>query len=203
MYLPGACTKWCRPFGASHMIDQELIARCIRKEPKAQEAMYRALHGSMMAICSRYERNKQDAVARMNQGFMKVLTNLGSRRAEVPFELWVRRIMINTVIDDFRKERQRKTHESMEASVEEIDMSHVNDYLHHMEAEAFASMLQRVPDMSRQVFNLFAIDGYPHAEIATMLNISEGTSKWHVSHARKVLQQAIAQLAGERHVKTA
>jgi RNA polymerase sigma-70 factor (ECF subfamily) len=91
----------------------------------------------------------------------------------------------------------------MEASMEENDLSHVNDYLHHMEAEAFATLLQRVPDMSRQVFNLFAIDGYPHAEIATMLNISEGTSKWHVSHARKVLQQAIAKLADARRVKTA
>jgi len=185
------------------MIDKELIDRCIREEPKAQEALYRALHGQMMAICSRYERNKQDAVARMNQGFLKVLTNLGSRRAEVPFELWVRRIMINTVIDDFRKERQRKTHESMDAAVDDNELGHVNEYLHHMEAEAFAALLQRVPDMSRQVFNLFAIDGYPHAEIATMLNISEGTSKWHVSHARKVLQGSIAELAGERRVKTA
>jgi RNA polymerase sigma-70 factor (ECF subfamily) len=81
-------------------------------------------------------------------------------------------------------------------------MAHVNEYLHHMEAEAFAALLQRVPDMSRKVFNLFAVDGYPHAEIATMLRISEGTSKWHVSHARKVLQDAIAQLVGERQVKT-
>ncbi len=203
MYLPGACTERCRPFGASQMIDKELIDGCIRKEPKAQEALYRALYGRMMAICSRYERNEQDAVARMNEGFLKVLTNLGSRRPEVPFELWVRRIMINTVIDDFRKERQRKDVERMDATVEEHTMSHVNDYLQHMEAEAFAALLQRVPDMSRQVFNLFAIDGYPHAEIATMLNISEGTSKWHVSHARKVLQGSIAELAGERRVKTA
>lgn len=185
------------------MIDKELIDRCIRKEPKAQEALYRALYGQMMAICSRYERNKQDAVARMNEGFLKVLTNLASRRPEVPFELWVRRIMINTVIDDFRKERQRKDTERMDGAFEEHEMSHVNEYLHHMEAEAFAAMLQRVPDMSRKVFNLFAVDGYPHAEIATMLQISEGTSKWHVSHARKVLQDAIAQLVGERQVKTA
>jgi len=185
------------------MIDKELIDRCIRKEPKAQELLYRALYGQMMAITSRYEKNKQDAVARMNQGFLKVLTNLSSRKPEVPIELWVRRIMINTVIDDFRKERQRKTYERLDAAVEENQLGHVNEYLQHMEAEAFASLLQRVPDMSRQVFNLFAIDGYPHAEIATMLNISEGTSKWHVSNARKVLQGTIAELAGERHVKTA
>jgi RNA polymerase sigma-70 factor (ECF subfamily) len=61
-----------------------------------------------------------------------------------------------------------------------------------MESEALAALLDRVPDMSRKVFNLFAIDGYSHAEIATLLGISDGTSKWHVSHARRVLQQAIA-----------
>jgi len=64
-----------------------------------------------------------------------------------------------------------------------------------MEAEAFAAMLLRVPTMSRNVFNLFAIDGFAHAEIAQMMGISEGTSKWHVSNARGILQQAIAQLA--------
>jgi RNA polymerase sigma factor (sigma-70 family) len=185
------------------MVTQEIIAGCIREDPKAQEALYRALHGQMMAICSRYERNRQDAVARMNQGFFKVLTNLGSRKPEVPFDLWVRRIMINTVIDDFRRERKRMAHETLPDDFEDHAMSDVNDYLRHMEAEEFAELLTSVPDMSRQVFNLFAIDGYAHAEIAAMLNISEGTSKWHVSHARKVLQQAIAHLSGMNTLKTA
>lgn len=184
------------------MIDKELIDRCIRKEPKAQELLYRALYGQMMAITSRYEKNKQDAVARMNQGFLKVLTKIASRRTDVPFELWVRRIMINTTIDEFRKERQRKQVETLEFTIEQNGHSDVNDYLRYMEAEAFAVLLQRVPDMSRQVFNLFALDGYPHAEIAELLNISEGTSKWHVSHARKVLQAALAELAAECMPKT-
>ena len=77
-----------------------------------------------------------------------------------------------------------------------------NDYLRNMEADAFARLLERVPDMSRRVFNLFAIDGFAHAEIAEQLGISEGTSKWHVAHARQVLQQAIAQLAGREAMKT-
>jgi RNA polymerase sigma-70 factor (ECF subfamily) len=72
-----------------------------------------------------------------------------------------------------------------------------------MEAEAFAELLQRVPDMSRRVFNLFAMDGFAHAEIAGMLKISEGTSKWHVSHARQVLQAALARSAAEHTSKTA
>lgn len=185
------------------MIPDTLIARCIREEPKAQYELYRALYGQMMAICCRYERNKQDAVARMNQGFLKILTSLDKRRPEVPFELWTRRIMINTVIDEYRKDRQRKASENLDASLDDSTLVEVNDYLRHMEADAFAELLQRVPDMSRKVFNLFAIDGFGHQEIAQMLGISEGTSKWHVSNARQTLQQAIAQLAGQTTAKTA
>ncbi|HQW98284.1 MAG TPA: sigma-70 family RNA polymerase sigma factor [Flavobacteriales bacterium] len=180
---------------AYRMVDESLIARCIREEPKAQYEMYRALYGMMMSICSRYERNRQDAAALMNQGFLKILQNLGKKRSEVPFEPWARRIVINTVIDGYRKERERKEQETMEQPLEQIPTAEVNDYLRQMEAEAFAELLECVPKMSRNVFNLFAIDGFAHAEIAQLLNISEGTSKWHVSNARGILQQAIARLA--------
>lgn len=192
-----------RPFGTSQMVSEALIARCQREEPKAQYELYRLLHGLMMSVCTRYERNEQDAVAGMNQGFLKVLTNLDKRRAEVPFELWVRRIMINTMIDTYRKNKERKAQETMETSVDESPAVEVNDYLRQMESEAFAQLLDRVPDMSRKVFNLFIVDGFSHAEIGDMLGISTGTSKWHVSHARHVLQRCIAQLAGKCAAKTA
>ena len=185
------------------MVTEDLIARCLREEPKAQYQLYKVLYGEMMSICSRYERNKQDAVDRMNQGFLKILTSLNTRRPEVPFEYWTRRIMINTVIDEFRKDRQRKTREVLDAPLEGQGDHDVNDYLRDMEADAFAELLQRVPDASRRIFNLFAIEGFSHAEIADLAGISEGTSKWHVSHARQVLQQAIAQRAGATTVKTA
>lgn len=177
------------------MISETLIAGCARQDPKAQFQLYRELYPMMMSICTRYERNKQDAVARMNQGFLKVLENIGKRRPEVPFELWTRRILINTVIDDFRRNKERKQREVNEADHLSVEHSEVNDYLQHMEAEAFADLLRSVPPASRNVFNLFAIDGYTHHEIANMLDISEGTSKWHVANARNILQQAIARLA--------
>ncbi len=184
------------------MVNETLITRCASEEPKAQYELYRALYPQMMAICNRYERNKQDAVARMNQGFLKILTNLDKRRPEVPFELWTRRIMINTVIDDHRAQKQRKEQERLDAPLDAGTLTEVNDYLRHMEADAFAALLDRVPEMSRKVFNLFAIDGFAHQEIASMLGISEGTSKWHVSHARQVLQHALARIAASA-VKTA
>lgn len=174
------------------MIDERLIARCMQQERKAQSELYRAMYGMLMAICSRYEHNRQDALARLNQGFLKILTNLERRRAGVPFEPWARRIMINTVIDSFRQERERRDMETLDIPTAQ-DPSAMNSYLESMEGEAFAQLLQRVPAASRNVFNLFAVDGYSHAEIATMLGISEGTSKWHVSNARTILQRALAE----------
>ncbi len=184
------------------MIHESLIAGCQRQEPKAQYQLYKELYPLMMSICTRYERNKQDAVARMNQGFLKVLENIGKRRPEVPFEVWTRRILINTVIDDYRRNKKRKEQELIHENVSDLDHTEVNEYLRHMESEAFGELLRAVPPMSRDVFNLFAMDGYSHQEIATMLDISEGTSKWHVSNARSILQKAIARLA-VRNAQTA
>jgi RNA polymerase sigma factor (sigma-70 family) len=182
------------------MITEALIDRCIRRDPKAQHELYTVMYPKLMAICCRYERNRQDAAATLNQGFLKILQHIGARRPEVPFEPWARRIVINTVIDAFRRNKERKAQETLDASIDHNDHQDVNSYLGDMEAEAFAELLLRLPPMSRNVFNLFAIDGFAHAEIAQLLGISEGTSKWHVSHARSILQQAIAELSASRTI---
>ena len=113
-------------------------------------------------------------------------------------EAWARRIMINTVIDGFRQDRQRRaTERGLPTDAEAVDGmgdAVINGFLQRMEAEAFAELLLRVPPMSRNVFNLFAVDGYAHAEIATLLGISEGTSKWHVANARGILKKALTAL---------
>lgn len=156
----------------------------------------------MMSICSRYERNRQDAVAKMNISFLKVLNNLEHRSANVPFELWVRRIIINTVIDKHRSDKKRKSHEVLTGVIEETNEGEVNGYLEEMESEEFAEMLQQLPDKTGQVFNLYAIDGYSHAEIAELLGMSEGTSRWHVSHARRLLQEAIMKSTTKNLIQT-
>lgn len=180
------------------MVNEGLIERCIREERKAQYEMYRALYPMMMSVCSRYERNELDAVSRLNMGFLKILQNLDKRRKEVPFEPWARRIMINTVIDEFRRERQRKQNEVIDGTMEDHDGNSANEYLKHMEAEAFEELLKELPPMSRNVFNMFAIDGYSHAEIAELFGIGIGTSKWHVSHARTVLQRKLMHLSNAK-----
>lgn len=174
------------------MVNEALIERCVNGDARAQHELYRTMHATMMAICTRYERNRQDAVAMMNQGFLHILRGLEKKPAAVPFEPWARRIVINTVIDAFRRSKPRRENETLTDSVDDHAAIDTNDYLREMEAEAFAELLRRLPPVTRQVFNLFAIDGCSHAEVAEMLDMSEGTSKWHVNHARTILRRALA-----------
>ncbi len=184
------------------LVEKELIARCIREEPKAQYELYKALFSLMMSVCTRYERNRQDAEAKMNIGFLKILNHLNDRKDNVPFELWVRRILINIVIDDHRKNKNRKSTEILKDDFPETDENVVNEYLHEMESEEFETLMKKLPEMSCRVFNLFAIDGFSHKEISDMLEMSEGTSRWHVSQARAQLQSDISKLAKKSMLQT-
>lgn len=138
----------------------------------------------------------------VNEGFLKIVNNLPGYSADTPFEAWIRRIMINTLIDDFRK--NRKVYEL-------IENQDFTDHTNHeglvdfntadlqFDADQLEAMVRSLPPMSQKVFNLFAIDGYGHLEIGELLGISEGTSKWHLSFARQRLRELLAQ-TGVRHL---
>jgi len=174
-------------------VDPELLARCRKNDRKAHNELYRHCFGFLMAICLRYSSNRDDAEALLNQAFLKIITNLDKFRAEVPFGSWVSRITVNTIIDEFRRDKKRREHLTS-VDFQESKGGHpinFNEAAQHLDAEELEKMIQQLPDMSRKVFNLYAIDGYTHKEIGEMLNISDGTSKWHVSFARKSLQEMI------------
>jgi RNA polymerase sigma-70 factor (ECF subfamily) len=119
-----------------------------------------------------------------------VLTNIESYKPSVPFTAWIRRIAINTAIDDFRKNSK---HNLIEYS-DEISTNEnytINDYDLEIRAEELNNMILKLPKATKLVFNLFAIDGYSHKEIAEQLEISTNTSKWHVKEARKKLKEQI------------
>lgn len=171
-------------------VNPQLIKDCIRGNRKAQFQLYKSCYSLLMGVCVRYKKNEADAAAVLNAGFLKILTKLDTFRQEVPFEAWAKRIMINTIIDEFRRDRKVKE------LIDYVDMSGL-DYRNHgfdynlaektFDAEALEILIRRLPPVSQQVFNLYAVDGYKHREIAEMLKISEGTSKWHLSFARKKL----------------
>lgn len=150
----------------------------------------------LMSVCMRYNKQEEEARGMVNQGFLKILTNLEKYDPKVPFEAWCRRIMINTLIDAYRKNKRHKeriNYTDFEDYHDYDGIVDLNEAEHHFDAEAIEQIIQCLPDMSRQVFNLFAIDGYSHKEISSMLGMSEGTSKWHVSSARKQIKKMMAE----------
>ena len=184
-------------------VEPELIRRCIKQDRKAQSLLYRRCFDVLMGVCMRYLRNEDDAVEVLNVGFLKILNKLDQRKPHVPFEAWIRRVMINTVIDEYRKRRQYEAHElrsdlSSYGPHEPVYVDY-NTAERKFDAEAIEALIRQLPAMSQQVFNLYAIDGYSHQEIGEMLGISDGTSKWHVSFARKKLKAWLAQAMKVMH----
>lgn len=175
-------------------IDPKLIKDCQNGNRKAQFALYRLCYPLLMGVCLRYRKNEPDAAAMLNQAFLKILDNLDLLPGHVPFAAWAKRITINTLIDDFRKNRKVK---ELIASTSIHDLPEAqggvdyNEADKQFDAEQLEGFIRQLPPMTSKVFNLFAIDGYPHTEISKMLDISEGTSRWHLASARKKLQEMI------------
>jgi RNA polymerase sigma-70 factor (ECF subfamily) len=176
-------------------IDKELLKACIREERKAQFELYKQCYSVLLAVCLRYERNKEDAEFMLNKVFYKILTHLHRYDDGAPFEAWIRRIAINTQIDEFRKKSRSKL-DYYEAPMDMAPLT-VMDYNEadkKFDAEELEIMIRSLPPVSQKVFNLYVIDGYNHKEIAEQLNMSEGTSKWHLSSARKKLKSLMRKL---------
>lgn len=174
-------------------VNPDLLARCRKNDRKAHNELYRHCFGFLMAICLRYSSNRDDAEALLNQAFLKIITNLDKFRDDVPFGSWISRITVNTIIDEFRRDKKRRENLTS-VDFQEVRTGHpvdFNEAAQLLDAEELEKMIQQLPDMSRKVFNLYAIEGYSHKEIGDMLAISDGTSKWHVSFARKSLQEMI------------
>ncbi|MDX5405111.1 MAG: sigma-70 family RNA polymerase sigma factor [Bacteroidota bacterium] len=157
--------------------------------------MYRICYSPLMSVCSRYEKNKEDAEELLNLAFYKILTKIDKYSDGVPFEAWIRRITINTIIDEFRK-KSRDKHlflEKLEGHVP-VDSMDFNEAEQRFDAEELEEMIRQLPPVSQKVFNMYVVEGYNHKEIAEMLGISEGTSKWHLSTARKNVKQMLLKI---------
>lgn len=154
--------------------------------------MYTMVFPVLMSMSRRYFRNYEDCVMVVNNGYMKILDSLPDYGRQGVFEAWCRRLMTNTIIDEVRK--NKRWNATMTSFVDYPIGSAHQDLSHSEEkhtAEQLEAMLMQLPDATRCVFNLFAIEGYRHNEIALMLKITEGTSKWHVSKAREELKKML------------
>jgi RNA polymerase sigma factor (sigma-70 family) len=185
-------------------ISNEILEGCLENNRQSQKILYEQYFGFLMGVCYRYMQDMNEARFLVNEGFFKILTRLDKYDRHIPFEVWMRRVMVNTVIDHFRKNSKRKQltvlqEDPGQNGQDKGDLSYAET---EIETEHLKLMLQRVPEISRKVFNLFAIDGYSHKEIAGLMHITEGTSKWHVSSARQVLREQLKQYLNKTELQS-
>jgi RNA polymerase sigma factor (sigma-70 family) len=168
---------------------ESVITGCIAGERKAQEKLYDTFSVAMAAICMRYTKSKDDALEVLNDGFLKVFKNINRfDRAKASLYTWMRTIMINTAID-YLKRKHPAFEEIPGTGSEEPAID--NETILKYEADELLSLIRKLPAATQTVFILFTVDGYSHKEIARQLGISEGTSKWHLSDARRQLKLLI------------
>lgn len=175
-------------------VSAKLIKRCAKGDRKAQHELYKVCFSPLMSICMRYKNNEEDGVAILNDAFLKILTNLPDLKEKVPFEPWAKRITINCCINDYRKLKRNPEFVLNDAETP-IDyflpIYNRNEDDHSgppISMEKLKELFTRLPNSSQEVFQLYVLEGYNHAEIGDIMGISEGTSKWHLNNARKILK---------------
>lgn len=176
-------------------IQPQLIKDCINRNRRSEYELYKLTYSYLMSICVRYTRNQDLAKETLNVGFLKILNNLDKYKEEIPFKAWIRRIMINTLIDEYRKnKKQSEVIDYVEEYYDNSEYAELNSALDRINTAKIHELITKLPPMAQQVFNLFVVDGYSHKEIAEMLSIEEGTSKWHLNSARTKLKEMLEQI---------
>jgi RNA polymerase sigma factor (sigma-70 family) len=174
-----------------------LVKGSQKGERKSQELLYKALSSKMFAVCLRYAKDREEAEDMLQAGFIKVFTKLDVFNYSGSFEGWVRRIMVNTAIEVYRKNRFMSC---------TVDITESHNLAFHsvneegVEVKDLLRMISALPGTYRIIFNMFAIEGYSHQEIAAELNISENLSRTQLSRARTILKEKLRNL--ERKTNT-
>lgn len=170
------------------LTEQELIEGCRKGERTAQRALYDRFCRKMTVLCLRYSKTTAEAEDILQEGFVKVFNAIKDFRQESKLETWITRIMVNTALNVQRK----KLYLYPMVDVQEIELPENEISISGINFQQLLEMIQSLPQGCQIVFNLFAIEGYSHKEIAEQLGISEGTSKSQFARAKSLLQQKLA-----------
>lgn len=170
---------------------------CIKGRPSAQRKLYDKYSRLLLGVCNRYTRDIEEAEDVLQEGFVKIFLNMKEFKGEGSLLAWMRKIMINTAITHYHRNRKHWYHDDLE----EISQSRLEE--HSWEESAFSKeelylVIQQMPDGYRMVFNLYAVEGYKHREISEILKIDENTSKSQYSRARRWLQEHLMKLEQEK-----
>lgn len=175
------------------LIQHDIIEGCLQQNRKSQEQLYRHCHAPMLRVCRLYIWQPQEAAALFNAAMLKVFTGIGQYGGKGDLMAWIRRIVVNTCIDHCRGQARFATQPL--GGIMEEDFSVDPDVYAQFSVNDSIQLLHGLPPASAMVFNLFAIEGYKHQEIAEMLDISIGTSKWHLNEARRLLKQRLQNIS--------
>lgn len=161
--------------------EKDLIQACIAKERWAQKKLYEDNYSKMMGVCLRYSNNKEDALDILHEGFIKVFRNIAKYQPGTSMNAWMRRIMVNTAIDFYRKSIRRRTEDLDQAYQVSADLP---DAVSNCTEKDILAAIQTLSPAYRAVFNLYVIEGFSHREIADQLGITESTSRSNLVKAR-------------------
>ncbi len=169
--------------------DVNLINAVLNQDETAQSELYKQFAPKMFGICLRFARNRMEADDMLQEGFIKVFLNLNTFRREGSLEGWIRRTMVNTAINLYKKNIRYTSNIVLEKT--DASQNNADDLLQKLKTEDLLKMIMDLPTGYRMVFNLYVLEGYTHNEISKMLGISENTSKSQLSRARSILKNKI------------
>jgi RNA polymerase sigma-70 factor (ECF subfamily) len=187
-------------FSLHNFSEDELIELCIQKNTGVQKLLYERYAPKFISMAMRYFKNKEDALSVVHDAFLKIFNNIKTFKREAPVEIWMKSIVLHTIIDHWRKMNKSKNIfvTDKEMDLYKITYTDSNDEITEhwnklcsIPSETLMHLIQQLPPATGIVFNLYAIEGYSHAEISKKLNISINTSKWHLSNARNILKSEI------------
>ena len=176
---------------------EDLVKRCKAGERKAQELLYKQFASKMLGVCSRYASDRMEAEDMLQNGFIKAFQKIADYRGEGSFEGWIRRIMVHCSIEYYRKHHKMMQLVDLEDASEETSANPLATAL--LDAKELMVLIHRLSPGYRIVFNLYAIEGYSHKEIAAITGITEGASKSQLSRARAILRGQIIKLEGKQY----
>lgn len=175
-------------FGKKTYTEREMVEGCAANDRRAQEALYRHFFPEMLRMCRRYTRDENTAMEIVNNGMMRVFKKIHTFAFKGSLEGWIRRLVYHSMADYFREQSRYLNFLVLDDYERTLANTHDEPFFE----EDILRAVRSLPPVSQEVFRLYAIEGYSHAEIAESLQMSEGTSKWHLSTARHRLRELLA-----------
>ena len=173
---------------------EDIIRKCKKGDKKSQKQLYEIYSPVLYGICLRYAKTEAEAQDMLQEGFIKILTKISHYTGQGSFEGWMRRIIVNTSITAYHKNKKHNQNYDI-TNIQEVEIKGSNHYSDDYTTEELLNVIKTLPPGYKMVFNMYAIEGYRHKEIAEKLEINENTSKSQYSRAKKLIQKKLKELS--------